>query len=135
MKGADVMARWGRWLVAAMALGVIAFLALRASPEVNRVPWIPQWLGRWADAHGSLRNLPAFAGLAAVLTVTLGAWAGCGLAAVFAVGLEVAQLGLPHRAFDPADIGWSLLGIALVAVGAALAAGWRRGRLRRRVFG
>jgi hypothetical protein len=102
-------------LAALAAIGVIAYLALRASPWVGEVPWIPRWLSDWADRNGNLRNLPAFAALAAVLMFALGRHPGAALAAVLSAALELAQVFISGRTFDWADIGWSLAGVALVA--------------------
>lgn len=122
-----------RVIVATVALAVVAYLALRGSPRVSDVAWIPGELGHWADRHGALRNLPAFGLLALFGTMAWGLRKGCGLAAVFAVGLEFAQKWMPHRRFDPADIYWSLLGVAIVAVGVSAVRGGARWVARRRL--
>lgn len=112
-------------LAALGALGVVAFLALRSSPWLGELSWMPRWLSDWADRNGDLRNLPAFAGLAAVLVLGLGRrWGGI-VAATSAVGLEAAQVFIAGRVFGWADIAWSLVGVALVLGPLALLANIR----------
>lgn len=129
MKGPRARMRIVMRLVAVVAVLAVAFLALRPSPWMGEVPWIPRWVGEWADRHGNFRNCPAFAGLAAVLLWPLG-WRQAGVAsAVLAVGLESAQWFISGRTFDWADIGWSLAGVAAVTVPASV---WRyRGKRNR----
>jgi hypothetical protein len=105
-----------KWLkaLALISVGVVAFLALRPSPYVGELPWMPDWLGHWADRNGNVRNLPAFAGLAMILVWALG-WRAAGVwASLLAVSLECAQVVIAGRSFDWADIGWSLTGVILV---------------------
>ena len=106
--------------IALAAVGVIAFLALRGSPWVGELPWMPRWLAEWADHNGNLRNLPAFAALTLVLWPVLGWRLGAAVAALMSVGLETAQVFIAGRTFDWADIGWSLAGVAAVAAPAWL---------------
>ena len=119
MKTTRILALLG----ALIAASAVAFLALRASPWVGEVPWIPRWISDWADRNGNLRNLPAFAALAFALIPTLGWRLGSGVAAALAISLELAQHFIAGRTFDWADIGWSLAGVAL-AIGVVLS--WRR---------
>lgn len=111
MKTRRILLRLG----ALAATGVVGFLALRPSPWLGELPWIPRWLSGWADHHGNLRNLPAFAVLAIALTLALGWRLGAAIAAMLAIVLELAQLGIAARSFDWADIGWSLAGVAAAA--------------------
>jgi hypothetical protein len=85
---------------------------------------MPRWIGKWADANPTFRNFPAFGILAMVFYAAGFAWfdprrgAGqCALAfivavtaSVAAVAMEVAQVRLPGRFFDPTDIAWSMAG-------------------------
>ncbi len=104
-----------RLLFALAAVGVVGFLALRSSPWVGELPWIPHWLSDWADRHGTLRNLPAFAALTVALIPAFGWRLGGGIAAGLSVALELAQVFIAGRTFDWADIGWSLAGVAAVS--------------------
>lgn len=115
-----------RLILSGAAVAAIAYLALRGSPWVSEIPWIPSWVGEWADRNGNLRNLPAFAGLTLVLLWPLGWRTAALLSAILAVLLECAQVFIAGRHFDWADIGWSLLGVALVAVPAAAVAAAKR---------
>lgn len=120
MNNVKTLSAWFRSLLACLVVTVVAFLALRASPYISEIPWIPAWLSEWADRHANLRNLPAFAGLAFALLWPLGVRVAACVASLLAVVLECAQVFIDGRTFDLADIGWSLLGVVL-AVGLALA--------------
>lgn len=110
-----------------LALGAVAWCAAAPSPDLALIVWMPAWLGKWANAYPTFRNFPAFAVLGFVFFVAGAvlfrrtppvflAVASAFLASVAAVGLEVLQLFLPGRFFDPADIGWSLAGAVAGAV-------------------
>lgn len=132
VKNRDSRWRALRWIIAGGAIAVVAFLALRSSPWIGEVPWIPDWLAGWADRNGNFRNFPAFAGLTLILIVPLGLRGASWVAGVSAVGLESAQFFIAGRTFDFADIGWSLAGVALVAAGAVLVAA-KRSQMRSKV--
>jgi hypothetical protein len=97
-----------------------ATCALAPSPDMKSLAWLPRFLARWADAEPTFRNFPAFAALAFVATlfffllvrsVTAGlAFYSMFLVSLFSVMLEVVQLKLPSRSFDPLDIAWSITG-------------------------
>lgn len=100
-------------LVAAVA-AALAFFALRTSPYLQYIPWMPRVIGVWADSNGIVRNVAAFfvLGLATYLLV------GRRLPHVlvlsgFGVALEVSQIWIRGRVFDWLDIWASLAGIAL----------------------
>ena len=103
-----------RIAIVALLAAVIAFLALRSSPYLQYIPWMPRRIGVWADHHGVSRNAVAFfgLGLAVFLLIGLRAW-HFALLCGFAAGLEVAQLGIRGRTFDWRDIVLSIVGIAL----------------------
>jgi hypothetical protein len=99
---------------------VAATCALAPSPDMKSLAWLPRFLARWADAEPTFRNFPAFAALAFIATlfffrlarsVTAGlAFYSMFLVSLFSVMLEVVQLKLPSRSFDPLDIAWSITG-------------------------
>ena len=103
---------------------VVLWCALAPTPDLVRIDWMPRWLGNWADAKPTFRNFPAFGILAMVFYAMGFAWfdpsrgAGqCALAFISAmtasfaaVAVEVAQVRLPGRFFDPDDIAWSMAG-------------------------
>jgi glycopeptide antibiotics resistance protein len=100
-------------LVLALA-GVIAFFALRASPYLQYIPWMPRSIGVWADHNGVLRNTVAFFvfALAVYLLVGCRVWHIVALSC-FATLVEVAQRWVPGRVFDWDDIVASIAGILL----------------------
>ena len=99
----------------ALALGaVVAFLALRTSPYLQYIPWLPRSVGVWADHNGILRNTAAFFVLALLVYFLLGRGLGCVLAlALFGTAVEVAQIWIRGRVFDWRDIVASIAGILL----------------------
>jgi hypothetical protein len=102
-------------LVAAALL--FMFFAWRSSPRLGQLPWLPRTLTRWADRHGIARNVVGFFGLGVLAFALMGRrWPQVLLVAAFATVLEVAQIWIPHRFFDPKDIYASLLGVALAWV-------------------
>jgi VanZ family protein len=101
-------------LLAGLALLAMAYLALRSSPFVAEVPWIPTALGEWADRHGIFRNTVAFFALGLFAFGLVGRrWPHALALALFATLIEVAQIWIPHRVFDLQDIAASLAGLAL----------------------
>jgi hypothetical protein len=107
----------------------IAICSLAPSAYMTEIPFIPTWLGTWADANPNFRNMPVFAALAALvyivvtfyqpLVISCGWWhlAFGVFAASSMLGalLEVAQARIPGRWADPFDVMWSALG-ALMGV-------------------
>jgi glycopeptide antibiotics resistance protein len=100
-------------LVLALA-AVLAFLALRTSPYLQYVPWMPRRIGVWADHNGILRNVAAFFAFALFVYLLIGrrAWHVAGLC-LFATAVEVAQLWIRGRVFDWRDIVASIVGVLL----------------------
>ena len=100
-------------LVVALA-GVLAFLALRTSPYLQYIPWMPRRIGVWADHNGIVRNAAAFFAFALIVYLLVGrrAWQVAGLC-FFATAVEVAQLWIRGRVFDWRDIAASIIGVLL----------------------
>jgi hypothetical protein len=121
--------KWERSIrsgILVISLGMSGFLILRSSPYTAELPWIPDWLGRWTDTHGILRNLPAFAGLYMVCAYCLGQrYRYQGLIGVvyLAAILEFAQILIPGRVFEWKDIFMSWAG---ALVGFVVVESWRR---------
>jgi glycopeptide antibiotics resistance protein len=94
--------------------GTVAFLALRTSPYLQYVSWMPRWVGVWADSNGILRNCVAFFALALLVYFLVGRRPlQVAALAVFATAVEVAQLWVRGRVFDWWDIVASIGGILL----------------------
>ncbi len=113
--------------VAALA-AMLAFFALRASPYLQYVPWMPRRIGVWADSHGISRNAVAFfaLGFATFMFIGRGALLLL-LVCAFGTAVEVAQIWIPSRAFDVKDIAASVAGVL-----AAWPVAWALSRCRRR---
>lgn len=111
-------------------LGVLAILviwcALAPTPDMKALAWIPQPVARWADSEPTFRNFPAFAALALVAGLAVRVLVGilsiqlvaavAIVTSVFGVLLELVQLVLPRRHFDPEDIVWTIIGAVAGAV-------------------
>jgi VanZ family protein len=97
-----------------------AACALAPSPDMKSLAWLPRFVARWADAEPTFRNFPAFAALAFVATLFFflsarsvtadSAFYAMFLVSLFSITLELVQLKLPGRFFDPLDIAWSITG-------------------------
>jgi hypothetical protein len=112
------------FLVLAGMFAVVLWCALAPSPNLVKIDWMPRWLGKWADANPTFRNFPAFGILAMTFYAAGFAWfdprrrsGQCALAfiaalaaSLAALALEVLQVRLPGRFFDPDDIAWSMAG-------------------------
>lgn len=96
----------------AVLAGLIAFFALRSSPYLQYIPWMPRGLGRWADSHGIARNFVAFFALALAVFLIVGRRVPhVAILCLFATALEVSQLWIRGRVFDWRDIVISIAGI------------------------
>jgi glycopeptide antibiotics resistance protein len=103
-----------RVALALVLTAVMAFFALRTSPYLQYIPWLPRSIGVWADHNGIVRNAAAFFVFALVVYFLLGrgGWQVAVLC-LFATGVEVAQLWVRGRVFDAQDIWASVAGILL----------------------
>lgn len=101
---------WGA-VVVGIALGL--YLTLRPTGSFRTLWWLPRVIEEWADGHGRIRNLPAFALLAVPCLVVVNgrrARRKTILAlAVFVAVTEFAQRFIPNRMFEWQDIacGWT----------------------------
>jgi VanZ family protein len=98
-------------------LGLIAalILTLKPSGDVPYTRLTPDWLTHWINRHGVLRNLFAYALLAVPFLFREPRFTGrlqvVWRLSLFATAVECAQLFIPTRWFEFADIAMSLLGI------------------------
>lgn len=101
-----------RHLAMLVPLALMAFLALRSSPFMQELIWMPRWLAAWADRHWVLRSFVGFFafGLLWFLAVSPRRRHALALAA-FGTAVEVAQIWIPRRVFDWKDIVASVLGV------------------------
>jgi len=126
---------WGGALIG--VLGAVVWCGLAPSPDMAELGWMPRWLGRWANENPTFRNFPAFGLLAAAIYSSgfVPLESGRGALAFFsavassavALAVELSQLLLPTRFFDPDDIAWSMAG----ALSGAFFV-WLLGSLRKR---
>jgi VanZ family protein len=107
------------------------YLCLRPNPSLESIPWLPKSLTHWADRHGRLDNVPAFAALALPFMYVCNgrrarrkalAWL-----AVFAAVLELLQYFIPTRHCEWQDIvaSWAGLAITWLGVEFTYRAAWR----------
>jgi hypothetical protein len=105
-----------------LLVAAVAYCALTGSPYMNLVPWIPGFVGDWADRNPDFRNFPAFSLLSCTIVIAVvcvrghlqGLWRTALVCAagtaVFGTLLEFAQVILPNRAASCPDVIWSVLG-------------------------
>jgi small-conductance mechanosensitive channel len=115
-----------------LLLIAILYLSLRSSPSLQELPWLPDWLGAWADRHSELRTAVAYFACG-LLCPWVGCrrgeadgfvrWLlskvvlGCGLLIVLLL-TEGVQFFLECRVASFADIALGALGIVLgIALG------------------
>ena len=103
-----------RLIVVAGLAATIAFLALRTSPYLQYLPWMPRRIGIWADHHGIVRNVAAFFALSLAVYFLLGrgGWTVLALCG-FGTAVEVVQRWIPGRVFDWWDILASIGGVLI----------------------
>ena len=108
------------YLILIVGIGAVFYLSWVPDPNIERVWFVPEWLGRWADqgANDDLRTAIPFVFLGLFAGVILSrkrvpvrlwflAWL---LLSAVAVLAEAGQLVLPKRSFDWGDVGWGALG-------------------------
>jgi glycopeptide antibiotics resistance protein len=105
-------------LIAALAVialaAAIAYFALRSSPYLQYIPWLPRPVGVWADSNGIIRNVAAFFVLGSAVFFFIGRRAlHVALLCAFGTALEVSQIWIRGRVFDWRDIVASIAGILL----------------------
>jgi hypothetical protein len=125
--------------IGALLFGIVAacYLTLRSSSDIHTITWLPRSLDpiiRWADDHGRMRNVPAYALLAMPVMVLCRTRQSRTIAiillAVFGAVLEGLQFFIPTRYCEWQDVALSWVGL-LVTWGPAEALYWGVGRWRR----
>ena len=120
--------------------GLALVCATSPSPNMRTQHWIPRAVAKWADDNPTFRNFPVFAvigflaagaiGLSGKSSIPTAVLAGTVAAGTFGTALEVAQIWLRGRFFDPNDIAWTVSG-AFAGALAALPFFWLRGFFKR----
>ncbi len=105
-------------LIAALAVvalaAAVAYFALRSSPYLQYIPWLPRPVGVWADHNGIFRNVVAFFVLGAAFFLFVGRRVvHVALLCAFGTALEVSQIWIRGRVFDWHDIVASVGGVLL----------------------
>lgn len=120
-----------------VASAIVFVCATAPSPNMRSLEWMPKGVAAWADANPAFRNFPAFAllGFLGCLAVDAVPWeprkkpalakafAVSALVSIAGVALELVQLRIHGRFFDPNDIAWSVSG-AFAGTVAALPFFW-----------
>lgn len=105
--------------------GLVLYCALRSSPRLAEIQWLPLWLTRWADKMDTFRHFVGFGALALMAMVLPRAIFPAFPAAakdqfrhlclvlllLLIAVLELTQLRIPERSFDWLDIYWGWLGV------------------------
>lgn len=105
--------------------GLVLYCALRSSPRLAEIPWLPAWLGRWSDRNDTFRHFVGFGALALMAMVlprailpsfperakTQFRHLCLVIALALVAGLEFIQLEIPTRNFDWLDMYWGWLGV------------------------
>lgn len=102
-------------LLVVLALGAaVAYFALRSSPYLQYISWLPRPVGIWADRNGILRNVVAFFALGLLVYLLVGRRAiHVIVLCAFGTLLEVSQIWIRGRVFDWHDIVASIAGVLL----------------------
>lgn len=103
-----------------ICLGAAAAVALKPTPQIWILPFMPRKIGLYLDAHDALRNLIGFAMLAGTVHFSLSGfrragWRQIGQRVIVLIGfialLEFVQLFLPARKADFGDVVMGALGV------------------------
>lgn len=108
------------------------YLSWIPQPDLSKLRYMPAWLGRWTNAHDTLRTavtfiyLGFFSGILLLIkTRQLRWWFYSWLLLVFVVTIvEFGQLFLSLRVFDWRDIFWGASGALMGMVTACFISMW-----------
>jgi VanZ family protein len=106
---------------ALLLLAALVFVCVVSpSPNMKDLGWMPRNLANWADLNPTFRNFPVFAALSLVASIALGsrpdfkpvrsAFSAALAVSLFGTAVELLQIWIPGRFFDPNDIAWSVSG-------------------------
>lgn len=102
------------FVAAAAGSACAIYLSFRATGDLSSLPWIPESIGRWADDHGRLRNLPAYFLLTLPVLFAVRSAVGRLIAAVavslFGTLLELGEFFVPQRMVEWQDVAWTWAG-------------------------
>ncbi len=99
----------------AALVAAVSFFALRSSPRLMEIPWLPYWLSSWADDYGVGRNVLAFGVVGLAAFAASAAQPGAG------------QRTKPEKETEPRGVDGHTAGVALERSGRATDAGCPRG--------
>lgn len=113
-------------LVSLSVILLIGYCALRPSPHMREISWLPAWLSGWADRNEDLRTAVPFCALSFYIALEAllvyrneyyAAWLSWGIAAygwfLLLCALELLQFTLVQRTASLADLAWGTAGILL----------------------
>ena len=92
---------------------LICYLSWIPDPQLIHVPFIPSWLGKWADSFTRLRTGCPFIILSFLFAFNISSKYNALISFCLLVLVEWIQLFIPHRHFDLHDIFWGFAGILL----------------------
>ena len=97
---------------------IVFYFSWIPQPDLSKLWFIPGWMGRWTNAHDTLRTAIPFIFLGLLsgswLSTTKRPWtwwlATLLVFILVVIIAETGQLFLPHRVFDWRDIAWGSFG-------------------------
>jgi hypothetical protein len=109
--------RGGCWIALSFGIASATYLTCKRDSNLRTEWWIPYPVAAWADYHGRVRNLYAYAILGMPVMALFRDYrrqlTWLALLGIIGTALEYCQLFIPTRWFEWQDIALSLAGLAL----------------------